>query len=416
MFIGEIGNLPGTRGGDASFDGRVRFLTRLDTLEEIPHVVDRSVAEAFFLQDRILATLHALPVNAETAAINLQCRLGAAEFEAAVVNGGAHHAFVHYIPPWVAQRRLNGVGAIPFVEDIFVGQHLRLARGIRLHRPVRYVDPVGKQVSHAATAEIPVPTPEVEFLQAEGLVGSGSEPKLPVQGLGVDRLGPPAGFVIVLPPIGSNLGDSAQTTRLNKIDGITKVSPAALLHPTLQDLLAATHRMGEGGAFFDRVGDGLFQVNVFAGSHCVARDAHVPVVRNSDENRVHVLGQHFVIVDMGGSSSTGGPRLHLITAWPIDVAHSHNFVGDAGAVGRIEQGCHPLPGSYDPNVKSVVCSEDFGGSKGGQSACYKEAAAIRHIRHNAPANLFATPILSVKLTLRACSVNKYQQHLAQRPR
>ena len=107
---------------------------------------------------------------------------------------------------------------------------------------------------------------------------------------------------------------------------------------------------------------------------------------------------------------------HCITAWPIDVAHSHNFVGDPGAVGGMEQGCHALPGPYDPNAKCVVCTEDFGGSKGGQSACYKEAAAIRPIRHDAPVNLFATPILSAKFTLRACSLNKYQQHLAQRPR
>ena len=91
--------MAGACGGDSSFDGRVRFLARLDAGKEIRHVVDRSVAEALLTENGILPGLQALAVNTEAVAIDFQRGLGAAKLKAAVVNGGAHHALVHHIPP-----------------------------------------------------------------------------------------------------------------------------------------------------------------------------------------------------------------------------------------------------------------------------------------------------------------------------
>ncbi len=88
---------------------------------------------------------------------------------------------------------------------------------------------------------------------------------------------------IILPPVGAYLGDASEAASLDQIDGITKVSPAALLHAALQNLLAGANRMGERCAFFDRVGDRLFQVDVFAGGQGIDGHANMPVIRGRDE-------------------------------------------------------------------------------------------------------------------------------------
>jgi hypothetical protein len=163
------------------------------------------------------------------------------------------------------------------------------------------------------------------------------------------------------------------------------VGPAALLHATLQDLLAVMNRMREGGAFFDGVGDRLFQVNIFACRQGIARHAYVPVIGSGNEHRVYILGQHFVIIEMGRSSSGGGdPCLHLIAARPIHIAYSDDLVGDAAFVGGIENGSHAAAGSDDSDAKDVVRTQDFGLGKGSKSACDEEAAAIRLKGHGAP--------------------------------
>ena len=105
------------------------------------------------------------------------------------------------------------------------------------------VDPVGEQVGHGAAAEIPEPAPVIELFLAEWLIGSRSQPKLPIERLHVDRFRHPIPL-IVLPPIGPHLRDAPKTAALNQVDGITKVSPTALLHATLQNLLAGTNRAG----------------------------------------------------------------------------------------------------------------------------------------------------------------------------
>ena len=87
--IGQVGDLAGAGCGDSGFNGRVRLFARSDAFEEILHVRDGAVAEAVFLEDGILVTLDALAIDGESAAIDFQGCLGPAEFEAAVVDGGA---------------------------------------------------------------------------------------------------------------------------------------------------------------------------------------------------------------------------------------------------------------------------------------------------------------------------------------
>ena len=92
-----------------------------------------------------------------------------------------------------------------------------------------------------------------------------------------------AQFAIVLPPVRAHLHDPPQAASLNQVDGVPEMSPTALLHAALQNLLAGTNCVGERRAFLQSVGDRFFQVDVFARRQCIYRHAHVPVIRGRDE-------------------------------------------------------------------------------------------------------------------------------------
>src|SRR5580704_11671796 len=120
MLIGEIGDVAGTRGSNSGFHRCVGFLARLDALKEILHVVDGSITEAIFVENRILPSLQALAIHSEATAIELDRCLVAAEFEPSIVDGGTHHAFIHNIPARITERRLQRVGAVPLLKYVFV--------------------------------------------------------------------------------------------------------------------------------------------------------------------------------------------------------------------------------------------------------------------------------------------------------
>jgi len=60
--------------------------------------------------------------------------------------------------------------------------------------------------------------------------------------------------------------ERADAAALNQIHRIAKVAPASLLHAALKDPLAGADSVDERRAFFDRVRDGLFEIDVFARS------------------------------------------------------------------------------------------------------------------------------------------------------
>src|SRR5882757_2468153 len=124
----------------------------------------------------ILIALHALVINSHPTAIDLQGCFCPAKLKSAIVNGGTHHALIHHIKPWIAECRLDSIRTVPLLEDVLVGDDLSLAWLIGLHGPVHHVDPMGKQVCHSSSAEIPEPSPAVELFLAERLVRRRSEP------------------------------------------------------------------------------------------------------------------------------------------------------------------------------------------------------------------------------------------------
>ena len=256
--------MSGAGSGDSCFDRSVRLFAALHAVEEVLHVCDGAVSVAAFAKCGILFAGQSFAIDGHAASIELEGCVGAAEFEAAVVDRRSHHAFIDNVESWIAQGRLHCVGTLPLIEDVFVAQHERVLRLVRFHRPLGHVDPVGEEVGHGASAEVPEPAPAVIFLDAEWLIGSAAEPLLPIELFRVDGFRDPAD-VVVLPPVSSDLDDPPKASTLDQFDGIAEVGPAALLHAALQDLFAGADGLRQGRAFFEGVGDGLFKIHVFPG-------------------------------------------------------------------------------------------------------------------------------------------------------
>ena len=354
--------------------GSLRLLTQS---KKFSHVRDGAVADAVRADCGILSFFHVLAVDVEAAAVNFQCRLGAAKFEASVVDGGIHHAFINDIEAGIAEGGLNRIGAIPLIEKIFVAEHEGLLRLVGFHRPVDNVDPVREQISHSSAAEVPEPAPVGELYIAKRLVGRVAEPHLPVECLLVDRF-QRAIVVIVLPPVRPHLNDAAETAGLDEIDGVAKVDPTALLHAALQNLLARADGFGQDGTFFQSVRDRLFQIDVFACGERVKRHAHMPVVGRGDDHRVNVFRQYLVIVEMRGRQAVG--TLHdRIARGTVDITHGDDFIRGANFVGGVEKAFHAVSGADDADAKFVAGAPDASGCERGHTAGDDETAAIDHV-------------------------------------
>ncbi len=264
-------------------------------------------------------------------------------------------------------------------EDVFVAEHVCDARLVGLHRPVHDVDPVGEKIGHRAATEIPELTPDEKFVFAEGLIGCVAEPLLPVERAGVDDLAR-AMRLVVLPPVGADLGDAAEAAALDEIDGVAEMAPTALLHAALEDLLAGADGFGEDGAFFERVGDGLFEVDVFAGGDGVGGDANVPMIGSRDEDGVELLIEDFFVIDVSAGIRSCGAIFDGVAARGVNVADGDDLVS-ADAIGGIEEVIHAAAGADDADAERVVGAEDAGGSESGHSGGDDEVAAIDWDEH-----------------------------------
>src|SRR6185312_3229315 len=134
--------MAGTSRRDAGFYWGIRFFARLYALEEIFHVVDGTVAITASAQNWVLILGYVFAVQGESAAINLQGRICATELKSATVDRGTHHSLIHDIKTRISERCLDRVRTIPLIENIFVGEHLRLTWLVSFHGPVHDINPV----------------------------------------------------------------------------------------------------------------------------------------------------------------------------------------------------------------------------------------------------------------------------------
>ena len=153
------------------------------------------------------------------------------------------------------------------------------------------------------------------------------------------------------------------------------MAPTALLHAALEDLLAAADGFGENCAFFERVRDGLFEVDVFAAGDGVGGDAHVPMIGSRDDDGVELLVEDFFVIDVRCGARTGGALFDGFAARSVDVADSDDLIA-ADAVGGVEEIAHPAAGADDADAKRVVSPEDASGGESGHSGGDDEVAAV----------------------------------------
>src|SRR5215831_16385119 len=91
----------------------------LHATKEVFHMIDGAVAVAVLGQGGILISRCVFPVDAKPAAVDLQRCLRTAELQVAIIDRGSHHSLVHDVEAGVTESRLNRVGTIPLVENIF---------------------------------------------------------------------------------------------------------------------------------------------------------------------------------------------------------------------------------------------------------------------------------------------------------
>src|SRR5579859_349556 len=180
-MVRQVGNVSRASRANSRFDRRVWLLASPDTVEEILHVRNRALTKTLSLQNGILLGRNALMMDAESLAVKLERRLRAAKFQSAVVNRRRHHALVHYIESGIADRGLNRIRTVPLLEHVFIAKHQRVLRRVRLHRPMRHVNPVREEIGHRPATKIPKPAPVIELFFRERLIGSAAEPLLPVE-------------------------------------------------------------------------------------------------------------------------------------------------------------------------------------------------------------------------------------------
>jgi len=136
--VGEVGDVAGAGlRRFRFFDWSVGLFAGFDAVEEICMWVMVAVwklwrgGRGYFWRGRFRDGGRWKP-----AAMNFQGSFGAAEFEAAVVDGGGHGAFVDDIEAWIAKRGLKGIRAIHCGKTWFIGEDLRVGGLIGFHGPV----------------------------------------------------------------------------------------------------------------------------------------------------------------------------------------------------------------------------------------------------------------------------------------
>src|SRR6202011_5196952 len=170
-----------------------------------------------------------------------------------------------------------------------------------------------------------------------------------------------------------------EATALNQIDRIAKMTPATLLRAALQNIFARANGTQQGRAFFQRVRDGLFKVNVLAGGKRIDGLAHVPMIGRRNDHRVDLLLKNFAIIHVGGRRAVGA-FLDGIAARSVDVAHRDNLIS-ARLVRGVKQAAHASARADHSDAQSVVSAENSRGGKSRKSAGNEKAASIRWISH-----------------------------------
>jgi hypothetical protein len=275
-------------------DVRRGRLAALDAIQPIADVGDGTVSAGanhdrrfdFASADTAFATFG---VNGQDVAVEFHGGFGAAQFEAAVVYGGVHLAEIGGAEILgVIQHAGDGVGAFEVFEQVALScRHRTRGRG-RASVPMHDVNPVRHQIGQRAAAEIPEPAPSAVFERRNLLRGRVAKPGLLIELSVVEVFGHNAGVIVLIPPHAHG-GDLAERATVYELFTKDEVFPTALLCAGLYDALAGFDGFDEWRAFFNRMSDGLFDIDILARVDGVGGHLGVPVVRAANDDGVNIL-------------------------------------------------------------------------------------------------------------------------------
>ena len=225
----------------------------------------------------------------------------------------------------------EGIGHVAVVGLIgpavnAAARHAGLGQGLIEHE----VDDVGlvdEEVCGDTAGVIPVEAPLEVALRIPVALGGGAEEAIEIgvlgRGFGGDDVAP--GGIVgegVAIPESADVVDVADHALLDEFVGLLIERGTAVLGADLAHLPGLTPDLDEVEALFDGVGEGFFEVNVFAGPECGDGHIVVQVLRGHDVDRIdRLVGEQFAVIDEG---------LGLITP---DGLHAVEGAGDVALIG-----------------------------------------------------------------------------------
>ena len=93
--------------------------------------------------------------------------------------------------------------------------------------------------------------------------------------------------------------------------------------------------MGERCSFFDRVGDGLLEIDIFSGFQCIEGHGNVPVIGGGDDDGVEFFIENLAIVEMSGGETVGA-FFDGVEIRSVDIADRNDLI-EASFVGGVKQ-------------------------------------------------------------------------------
>src|SRR5579859_361963 len=139
------------------------------------------------------------------------------------------------------------------------------------------------------------------------------------------------------------------------------MAPASLLHAALKNPFIRAYSVDERRALFNRVRNGLLEIDVFTGGKSGNSHRNMPVVGRADEHRVQLLIKNFAKVAVRCRQPFRS-FLNGIAPWAVDVADRDNLIGIvAGPVGGVEQIVHATAGADDADAQRIVRTKHASG-------------------------------------------------------
>ena len=158
--------------------------------------------------------------------------------------------------------------------------------------------------------------------------------------------------------------DLAQCPLGDEFLGLEEMAPTPLLGSRRNDPMGRVNRFQQRFSLVQAVRDGLFDIDVFARLQRLQRHRHVPVIRRSDDDGVHLPAvEGATVVRVRLHPGIAG-RDRLLHAESVCVRHCAQF----GTFDVTQMSCQPAtacPAAYQCDANAVIGSQHSPRGHGG---------------------------------------------------